>query len=392
MRTSRAPCTCPPSTATTPLRPRGARDDAPHRRRFCGPSGSSAVAGRIAAVSTTGLTGASTRCRNHAVSSSVSVPCVMTIPATSGLREVERAAQRERAPDRVIHVLAVELGDLLDLERHAGQCRHAREPVRRRRAARRGSRCCPTGPSKPPRSCRPCRARRPWSSLVLHFSESWMKIQVLDGCQFRAAPAVRRKTAAIIKEIPCTKRPSSPIGNNRSSTWCKARSNAPVRRRRAPRSPHELGFKSANAAEEHLQALARKGVIELVGGTSRGIRLRVGHAAPAEPARGRQFSAAAAQPRAADAAAGRPRRGGQPDPGPGAHRPDLPGRSQHVPAPPRLPAEGARHEHARRRHHGRRPARGAEARKTRRTARSSSPASATRSPSSASGAPAPASS
>ena len=36
----------------------------------------------------------------------------------------------------------------------------------------------------------------------------------------------------------------------------------------------ELGFKSANAAEEHLQALARKGVIELVSGTSRGSRLR----------------------------------------------------------------------------------------------------------------------
>jgi repressor LexA len=36
----------------------------------------------------------------------------------------------------------------------------------------------------------------------------------------------------------------------------------------------ELGFRSPNAAEEHLQALARKGVIELVGGTSRGIRLR----------------------------------------------------------------------------------------------------------------------
>ena len=34
-----------------------------------------------------------------------------------------------------------------------------------------------------------------------------------------------------------------------------------------------LGFKSANAAEEHLQALARKGVIDLVSGTSRGIRL-----------------------------------------------------------------------------------------------------------------------
>ena len=36
----------------------------------------------------------------------------------------------------------------------------------------------------------------------------------------------------------------------------------------------ELGFRSANAAEEHLQALARKGAIELIGGTSRGIRLK----------------------------------------------------------------------------------------------------------------------
>lgn len=36
----------------------------------------------------------------------------------------------------------------------------------------------------------------------------------------------------------------------------------------------ELGFRSPNAAEEHLRALARKGVIDLVGGTSRGIRLK----------------------------------------------------------------------------------------------------------------------
>lgn len=34
-----------------------------------------------------------------------------------------------------------------------------------------------------------------------------------------------------------------------------------------------LGFKSANAAEEHIKALARKGVIEVVEGASRGIRL-----------------------------------------------------------------------------------------------------------------------
>ncbi len=36
-----------------------------------------------------------------------------------------------------------------------------------------------------------------------------------------------------------------------------------------------LGFKSPNAAEEHLKALARKGVIELASGSSRGIRLKL---------------------------------------------------------------------------------------------------------------------
>jgi repressor LexA len=36
---------------------------------------------------------------------------------------------------------------------------------------------------------------------------------------------------------------------------------------------NELGFKSPNAAEEHLRALAKKGVIEMIKGTSRGIRL-----------------------------------------------------------------------------------------------------------------------
>jgi repressor LexA len=34
-----------------------------------------------------------------------------------------------------------------------------------------------------------------------------------------------------------------------------------------------FGFKSANAAEEHLKALAKKGYIEMLPGTSRGIRL-----------------------------------------------------------------------------------------------------------------------
>jgi len=35
-----------------------------------------------------------------------------------------------------------------------------------------------------------------------------------------------------------------------------------------------LGFRSANAAEEHLKALKRKGAIELIPGTSRGIRIK----------------------------------------------------------------------------------------------------------------------
>ena len=53
---------------------------------------------------------------------------------------------------------------------------------------------------------------------------------------------------------------------------------------------NELGFRSANAAEEHLQALARKGVIELVSGTSRGIRLRSDTLRSLNETRIKQFS------------------------------------------------------------------------------------------------------
>ena len=52
----------------------------------------------------------------------------------------------------------------------------------------------------------------------------------------------------------------------------------------------ELGFRSANAAEEHLQALARKGVIELVSGTSRGIRLQSDTLRSLNASRIKQFS------------------------------------------------------------------------------------------------------
>lgn len=49
-----------------------------------------------------------------------------------------------------------------------------------------------------------------------------------------------------------------------------ARSGLPPTRAEMCRA---LGFKSPNAAEEHLRALARKGAIELLPGASRGIRL-----------------------------------------------------------------------------------------------------------------------
>ncbi len=52
----------------------------------------------------------------------------------------------------------------------------------------------------------------------------------------------------------------------------------------------ELGFRSANAAEEHLQALARKGVIELAAGTSRGIRLNHPVLRALNESRGKQYS------------------------------------------------------------------------------------------------------
>ncbi|MDD5334909.1 MAG: transcriptional repressor LexA [Rhodoferax sp.] len=52
----------------------------------------------------------------------------------------------------------------------------------------------------------------------------------------------------------------------------------------------ELGFKSANAAEEHLQALARKGVIELISGTSRGIRLKSDALRSINESRNKQYS------------------------------------------------------------------------------------------------------
>src|SRR5258708_34821937 len=52
-----------------------------------------------------------------------------------------------------------------------------------------------------------------------------------------------------------------------------------------------FGFRSLNASEQHLQALQRKGLIELLAGTSRGIRLKGGTQASSGPA-AREFGLA----------------------------------------------------------------------------------------------------
>ncbi len=66
-----------------------------------------------------------------------------------------------------------------------------------------------------------------------------------------------------------------------------ARTGAPPTR---AESANELGCKSATAAEEHRQALARTGGIELVSGTSRGIRLRSDTLRSINESRIKQFS------------------------------------------------------------------------------------------------------
>jgi len=62
-----------------------------------------------------------------------------------------------------------------------------------------------------------------------------------------------------------------------------AQNGAPPTREEIARA---FGFRSLNAAEQHLQALQKKGLIELLAGTSRGIRLRDAVRALGEAAQG----------------------------------------------------------------------------------------------------------
>jgi repressor LexA len=98
------------------------------------------------------------------------------------------------------------------------------------------------------------------------------------------ASALNRKDFAVAEPPKLTDRQQQILELVQSAI---ARTGAPPTRAEIAA---ELGFKSANAAEEHLQALARKGVIELVGGTSRGIRLKSDTLRSLNESRIRQFS------------------------------------------------------------------------------------------------------
>ncbi|MFG6137199.1 transcriptional repressor LexA [Halomonas sp. B23F22_10] len=67
-----------------------------------------------------------------------------------------------------------------------------------------------------------------------------------------------------------------------------------------------LGFKSPNAAEEHLRALERKGVIRVIRGTSRGIRLPAQEAEASEGAANDEPSQSQGLPIIGEVAAGSP--------------------------------------------------------------------------------------
>ncbi|MCL5051533.1 MAG: transcriptional repressor LexA [Firmicutes bacterium] len=75
------------------------------------------------------------------------------------------------------------------------------------------------------------------------------------------------RTPQILSARPLTPRQSEVLDLIKSTI--DATGMPPTRAEIAQR----LGFRSANAAEEHLKALAKKGVIEMLPGMSRGIRL-----------------------------------------------------------------------------------------------------------------------
>lgn len=100
----------------------------------------------------------------------------------------------------------------------------------------------------------------------------------------KPAPEAAQKSAADPAADPATKRSAGAVATTTTSHQLTPRQQEVLDliRRHIDETGYpptradiaaELGFRSANAAEEHLRALARKGAIEIIKGTSRGIRL-----------------------------------------------------------------------------------------------------------------------
>ena len=126
--------------------------------RLSGPSAESAEAGRIAPVTTTGPSPATTRWRSQAVSSSVLVPCVMTTPSASSRSSWSRDRGHEVREVGVGQGVGPDAAER-DLARHRRSTRaRARSPPAARRAPGawrcRGTRRGRDGRPPASRSCR----------------------------------------------------------------------------------------------------------------------------------------------------------------------------------------------------------------------------------------------
>ena len=98
-------------------------------------------------------------------------------------RQVSIDRDHELAPDREAHVLAVDLRDLLDLDRRASRRGDRSHQLRRPELCRVVSNvvgCARRGARDRAASAEHDDERTADSRFVLHFSSSWMKIQVLD--------------------------------------------------------------------------------------------------------------------------------------------------------------------------------------------------------------------
>ena len=185
--------------------------------------------------------------------------------------QVRSAAPGQRGPDGELHVLAVDLRHLLDQQRALGRLRQTGNRVQQfpythlsRHIAN-----VVTGRTRLAGNGSTCAQNNDFSGSHLQALKNWLKIQLLD-----------QKTVQFFL--------SAPTGAcHAQRAQAHGRTGAPPTRAEIAT---ELGFKSANAAEEHLQALARKGVIELVSGASRGIRLCGEAVRSINAARGTQYS------------------------------------------------------------------------------------------------------